>query len=112
MNKDITKSKKQEGEGSMQQIVSKPASNATQERFVHINFDKDIIIQGVSNIIESNESEIVMTMPGNTLTLSGEKFNIDIFDVSKNYAQISGSLSNLHYSKGREKLSFLKRIIK
>lgn len=96
----------------MQQIISKPSASAPAEKYVHINLDKDIILQGVSNILQSNDKEIVLTMGDNTLTLCGDGFNIDVFDVSKSNAQISGKLSSLRYSKGHEKMSLIKRLIK
>lgn len=96
----------------MSQNLSKPSTAIQSDKSLHVNFDKDITLEGVNNILQSNDKEIVLTMGDNTLVLSGENFNIDVFDLTKRFAQISGKLYCVKYSKGREKLSFLKRIIK
>lgn len=77
-----------------------------------IKFEEGFEIQGISNVIENNESSFVASVGGNILTVSGSKFNLDSLDIAGKTAKVSGKVTALKLAKTRQKVSPLKRIFK
>ena len=77
-----------------------------------INFGKGFTISGVTGIIHSGYREIVASVAGNTLSITGSGLNILRLDVESGEADIGGSLYSLKYTKGMSGASFFKRLLK
>lgn len=97
----------------MAEILAKPKQSASKEIGAHILFGDSIVIDGITDVTETSDKLIVATLnASHTLTLSGENFKLDSLDVTSGKATIRGSVLSLKYSKGHEKLSFLKKMFK
>ncbi|MEG1536539.1 MAG: YabP/YqfC family sporulation protein [Clostridia bacterium] len=97
----------------MQQVMAQPKVDDLSARGrVEINFGKGMSLEGVTNILESDENSIVATLDKNILTITGDKLSLDTLDVEKRLAKISGNVTALKYSKEREKMPLLKRVFK
>lgn len=95
------------------QTMTKPSSAAvTLPCSAHIIFGESITLDGITNISESDDKTIIANMGENSLQIYGDKLNIDMLDTTGKKATISGSVHILKYSKGKEKLSFIKKLIK
>ncbi len=92
-------------------ITGQKAKNETSAQ-ADLLFGRQLYLRGITAMIESNEKEVVAQMQGHTLYLSGENLKIEALDTTTQTALISGSVQELRYKKGKEKLSFLKRIFR
>lgn len=86
--------------------------NKVESPSMLIKFEEGFEIQGISNVIENNESSFVASVGGNILTVSGSKFNLDSLDIAGKTAKVSGRVTALKLAKTRQKVSPLKRIFK
>jgi hypothetical protein len=94
----------------MSQITSTVTTKP--QRSVTIDFDSNIVINGITNMIESDDKQIVATLGDKTLIITGEKLNVTSLDTARYVCTVSGSLITLKYVKGRQKTSLFKRIFK
>ena len=92
----------------MSQITSTVTTKP--QRSVTIDFDSNIVINGITNMIESDDKQIVATLGDKTLIITGEKLNVTSLDTARYVCTVSGSLITLKYVKGRQKTSLFKRI--
>ena len=63
-------------------------------------------------MIESDEKQIICTLGDRSLIITGEKLKIVNLDTSRGVCALSGSIATLKYAKGKQKLSFFKKIFK
>ncbi|MDE5755952.1 MAG: hypothetical protein K2I23_02560 [Clostridia bacterium] len=82
------------------------------QKSININFDSNIEITGVTEMIESNEKQIICNLGDRSLIITGERLKIVNLDTSRGVCALSGSLSTLKYAKGKQKLSLFKKIFK
>ena len=87
-------------------VTTKPQKSVT------IEFDSSIVINGITNMIESDDKQIIAALGEKTLIITGEKLNVLSLDTARYTCTVSGSLLTLKYVKGRQKVSFFKRIFK
>ena len=90
----------------MQTATTKP------QKSININFDSNIEITGVTEMIESDDKQIICNLGDRSLILTGERLKIVNLDVSRGICSISGSIATLKYAKGKQKLSLFKKIFK
>ena len=111
-------------------------STSKPQRSININFDVNIVINGVTNMIESDEKQIICNL-GEThfqassyapyvteiklcgvclylflklsLIITGQKLTIASLDTEKCLCTVTGSIESLKYVKGKQKQSLLKR---
>ena len=79
---------------------------------INIVFDSKIEINGVTEMIESDDKQIICNLGDRSLIITGEKLKIVNLDTSRAICALSGSISTLKYSKGKQKQSFFKKIFK
>ena len=87
-------------------------STSKPQKSVNINFGVDIAINGVTNMVESDEKQIICNLGDKSLIITGEKLTIASLDTEKCICIISGSVESLKYLKGKQKQSLLKRFFK
>ncbi|MDE5549198.1 MAG: YabP/YqfC family sporulation protein [Clostridia bacterium] len=94
--------------------MSQIASTVTTkpQKSITIDFDSSIVINGITNMIESDDKQIIAALGDKTLIITGEKLNVVSLDTARYTCSVSGSLLTLKYVKGRQKVSFFKRIFK
>ena len=94
----------------MSQITSTVTTKP--QRSVNIDFDNSVVINGITNMIESDDKQIIAAMGDRTLIITGEKLTVVSLDTARYSCTISGSLITLKYVKGHQKVPFFKRIFK
>lgn len=94
----------------MSQITS--SVSAKTPKSVAIDFDSSITVNGITNMIESDDKQIVAALGDRTLIITGEKLTVVNLDTVRYTCTISGSLATLKYIKGKQKVSFFKRVFK
>ena len=82
------------------------------QKSINIDFDSNIEITGVTEMIESDDKQIICNLGDRSLNLTGERLKIVNLDVSRGICSISGSIATLKYAKGKQKLSLFKKIFK
>ena len=82
------------------------------QKSINIDFDINIEITGVTEMIESDDKQIICNLGDRSLILTGERLKIVNLDVSRGICSISGSIATLKYAKGKQKLSLFKKIFK
>ena len=87
-------------------------SNAKPQKSINITFDSKIDINGITEMIESDEKQIICNLSDRSLIITGERLKIVNLDTSKGICELSGSISTLKYAKGKQKQSFFKKIFK
>ena len=69
-------------------------------------------ILGVTEMIESNEKQIICNLTDKSLIITGEKLKIVNLDTARCCCTVSGCISTLKYSKGKQKVSIIKKLFK
>ena len=63
-------------------------------------------------MIESDDKQIICNLGDRSLVITGEKLKIVNLDTSRGFCSLSGSISTLKYTKGKQKLTLFKKIFK
>lgn len=87
-------------------------STSKPQKSININFDVNIVINGVTNMIESDEKQIICNLGDRSLIITGQKLTIASLDTEKCLCTVTGSIESLKYVKGKQKQSLLKRFFK
>ena len=74
----------------MSQITS--SVSAKTPKSVGIDFDSSITVNGITNMIESDDKQIVAALGDKTLIITGEKLTVVNLDTVRYTCTISGSL--------------------
>lgn len=82
------------------------------QRSVTVDFDSSIVINGITNMLESDDKQIIAALGDKTLVITGEKLTVVSLDTARYTCTVSGNLATLKYEKGKQKVSFFKRIFK
>ena len=82
------------------------------QKSINIVFDSQIEINGLTEMIESDEKQVICNLGDKSLVITGEKLKIVNLDTSRGICSLSGSISTLKYVKGKQKLSLFKKIFK
>lgn len=82
------------------------------QKTVNIVFDSNIEINGLTEMIESDEKQVICNLGDRSLIITGESLKIVNLDTSRGVCSLSGSISTLKYSKGKQKASLFKKIFK
>ncbi len=94
----------------MSQITS--IATSKPQRSVNIDFDSKIIINGITNMVESDDKQIIAALSDRTLVITGEKLTVVSLDTERCVCTVSGAVYGLKYVKGKEKQSVFKKIFK
>ena len=94
----------------MSQITQ--TATAKPQKSININFDSNIEINGVTEMIESDEKQIICNLGDRSLIITGERLKIVNLDVARGICALSGSITTLKYAKGKQKLSIFKKLFK
>ena len=89
-----------------QTATSKP------QKAININFDSNIEIIGVTDMIESDEKQVICNLGDRSLIITGERLKIVNLDTQSGICTLSGCLLTLKYAKGKQKVSLFKKIFK
>ena len=87
-------------------------TTAKPQKSIFIKFDSNIEINGVTEMIESDEKQIICNLGDRSLIITGERLKIVNLDVPHNVCALSGSITTLKYAKGKQKVSIFKKIFK
>ncbi|MDE5654360.1 MAG: YabP/YqfC family sporulation protein [Clostridia bacterium] len=63
-------------------------------------------------MLESDEKQVICNLGDRSLIITGEKLKIVNLDTTRGICSLSGSIASLKYAKGKQKLSFFKKIFK
>ena len=94
----------------MSQITQ--TATAKPQKSINIVFDSQIEINGLTEMIESDEKQVICNLGDKSLVITGEKLKIVNLDTSRGVCSLSGNISTLKYVKGKQKLSLFKKIFK
>lgn len=92
--------------------MSEVISSVGKKHKVNIVYNESVDLSGIESVMSYDENEVVLKTSDNILSVKGEKFNIETLDLEKGEVKISGRVANFGYSKTREKVGLLKRLIK
>ncbi|MGI6701898.1 MAG: YabP/YqfC family sporulation protein [Christensenellales bacterium] len=82
------------------------------KRIHTLNISKKITVTGVINVESFDDKCVMLELSDNLLTINGNNFNIDNFSIEEGNLTVTGEVNEIKYSKTREKISFLKKLIK
>jgi sporulation protein YabP len=71
-----------------------------------------ITVNGVTNLDSFENDVIIARLSDRTMTIKGEKLNVEDLNIKTGVMIISGIMNSLNYHKKFEKLSFFKRLFK
>ncbi|MDE6471419.1 MAG: YabP/YqfC family sporulation protein [Clostridia bacterium] len=91
--------------------ITQPSTTKPQKS-LNIVFDSAIEINGLTEMLESDEKQVICNLGDRSLIITGEKLKIVNLDTTRGICSLSGSIASLKYSKGKQKLSFFKKIFK
>ena len=94
----------------MSQITQ--TSTTKPQKSLNIIFDRQIDINGLTEMIESDEKQVICNLGDKSLDITGEKLKIVNLDTARGICSLSGSITTLKYVKGKQKLSLFKKIFK
>lgn len=86
--------------------------SAKPQKSISVDFDNNIIIKGITNMIESDEKQIIANLGDHSLIITGARLCVHSLDIEHYSCVISGSLHTLKYVKGAKKQSFIKKLFK
>lgn len=92
--------------------MSEVISSVGKKHKVNIVYNESVDLSGIESVMSYDENEVVLKTSDNILSVKGEKFNIETLDLEKCEVRISGRVASIGYSKTREKVGLLKRLIK
>lgn len=83
------------------------------QKTLNVDFDNNkIIINGITNMVESDEKQIIANMGDRSLIITGARMQVISLDTAHNTCTVSGCLYTFKYIKGAKKQSFIKKIFK
>ena len=82
------------------------------QKSINIIFDSQIEVNGLTEMIESNEKQVICNLGDKSLIITGEKLKINNLDVARGICSLSGCIATLKYVKGKQKQSLFKKIFK
>lgn len=91
--------------------ITQPSTTKPQKS-LNIVFDSAIEINGLTEMLESDEKQVICNLGDRSLIITGEKLKIVNLDTTRGICSLSGSIASLKYAKGKQKLSFFKKIFK
>ncbi|NLL56450.1 MAG: hypothetical protein GX242_04475 [Clostridiales bacterium] len=71
-----------------------------------------ILVNGVINLDSFENDVIIARLSDKTMTIKGEKLNVEDLNIKTGVMIISGIMNSLVYHQKYEKLSFIKRLFK
>ncbi|NLW07131.1 MAG: sporulation protein YabP [Clostridia bacterium] len=71
-----------------------------QHQLTIVNREK-VVISGVLQVLNYDESELVLETTMGVLNLKGNKFNITVLSLETGDLEIAGRVNNLSYSEGK-----------
>lgn len=95
----------------MTQITTNVTTNTAKS--VNIDFDNNnIIINGITSMVESDEKQIIANMGDRSLIITGARLQVVSLDTAHNVCTLSGNLYTFKYIKGAKKQSLIKKLFK
>ena len=88
---------------------TKPNNEKTINENIHLQNRKTISIEGIVEILSSNESEITALLKDTNLTILGSNIHIIKLDINEGSLSAEGNFHAIKYGK---QLNFFKRIFK
>lgn len=82
------------------------------KRIHSLNISKKISVTGVINVESFDDKSVLLELSDNLLTILGKDFLIDNFSIEDGTLTLTGEVSDIKYSKTREKTSFFKKLMK
>ena len=82
------------------------------QKSINIIFDSQIEINGLTEMIESDDKQVICNLGDRSLIITGEKLKIVNLDTARGVCSLSGGIATLKYVKGKQKLSLFKKIFK
>lgn len=82
------------------------------QKSINIAFDSAIEVNGLTEMIESDEKQVICNLGDRSLTITGERLKIVNLDTNRGICSLSGSIETLKYAKGKQKRSLIKKIFK
>ena len=82
------------------------------QKAMNLVFDSSIEIIGITEMVESDEKQVICNLGDRSLVITGEKLKIVNLDTARGLCLLSGSIATLKYSKGKQKVSLFKKIFK
>ncbi len=95
--------------------MSQITTNVTTKspKTINIDFDNNIIIiNGITNMVESDEKQIIANMGDRSIIITGTRMQVVSLDTTHNNCTISGCLYTFKYIKGTKKQSVIKKLFK
>ena len=82
------------------------------QKSINIVFDSQIEINGLTEMVEINDKQVICNLGDKSLVITGEKLKIVNLDTARGVCSLSGCIATLKYVKGKQKLSLFKKIFK
>ena len=82
------------------------------QEFITIENENRAIIKGVTKVISSLPTQVVLVTNESTVTFSGANFEVKKLDIENGEVVLEGTFSNIKFSKKGDKQPLFKRIFK
>ena len=79
---------------------------------IRLAYCESVEVTGVENVISYDEVSVSLKLADNVLNIKGIGLDIKTLDIERGMVLINGRVSSLIYSSSREKIGFIKRLLK
>ncbi len=79
---------------------------------IRLAYCESVEVTGVENVISYDEESVSLKLADNVLNIKGIGLDIKTLDIERGMVLINGRVSSLIYSSSREKIGFIKRLLK
>ena len=87
-------------------------SKVSKKHNIRLAYCESIEVTGVENVLSYDEVSVVVKLSDNVLTIKGTGLDIKTLDIERGIVLVHGRVTSIVYSSSREKIGFIKRILK
>lgn len=92
--------------------MAEVVNELSKRHSIKIVYNESVEVSGVENIVSYDSKNVVFKLSNNVLNLTGLNFDVRSLDLDQGKVVVSGRVNSLSYDTAREKVGFVKRLLK
>lgn len=87
-------------------------NKVSKKHNIRLAYCESIEVTGVENVLSYDEVSVCLKLSDNVLTIKGTGLDIKTLDIERGLVLVHGRVTSMVYASSREKIGFIKRILK
>ena len=87
-------------------------SKVSKKHNIRLAYGESIEVTGVENVLSYDEVSVCLKLTDNVLNIKGVNLDIKTLDIERGIVVVHGRVSSITYASSREKIGFVKRLLK